>query len=206
MLITPFPRLTGKKVVRDGRESNDLSEESPPVTLFKLSFMTPPRSQGVACLSPLTQFCFHLYFPAVCVPFSLAFMYKLLLWKEQQKLALCSDCLTQLYLLALWNFWVLPPLERERVGLTPPAVPSLVPVFDTSVCLHVFVHGKELLYIDSLLNTKWIFLLFMGCFFFLFYTVSDTIKYSLGNYLLFKVNFYIKKIDLNEVILLTPCN
>ena len=106
MLITPFPRLTGKKVVRDGRESNDLSEESPPVTLFKLSFMTPPRSQGVACLSPLTQFCFHLYFPAVCVPFSLAFMYKLLLWKEQQKLALCSDCLTQLYLLALWNFWV----------------------------------------------------------------------------------------------------
>lgn len=39
-------------------------------------------------------------------------------------------------------------------------------------------------------------------FFFLFYTVSDTIKYSLGNYLLFKINFYIKKIDLNEVILL----
>ena len=43
----------------------------------------------------------------------------------------------------------------------------------------------------SLLNTKWIFLLFM--FFFLFYTVSDTIKYCLGNYLLFKGNFYIKK-------------
>lgn len=65
----------------------------------------------------------------------------------------------------------------------------------------MFVHGKELLYIDSLLNAKWIFLLFM-VFFFLFYTVSDTIKYSLGNYLLFKINFYIKKIDLNEVILL----
>ena len=107
--------------------------------------MTLPRSHGVACLSPLTQLCFHLYFPAVCVPFPLAFMYKLLLWKEQQKLALYSDCLTQLSLLALWNFWVLPPLERERVGLTPPAVPSLVPVFDTSVCLHVYAHGKELL-------------------------------------------------------------
>ena len=159
MQAIPFLRLTGKKVVRDGRESNDLWE-FPPVTLFRLSFMTLPRPQGVACLSPLTRFRFHLYFPAVCVPFSLAFICKLLLWKELQKPALCSDCLTQLYLLALWNFWALPPLERERVGLTP-AVPSLVPAFGTSVCLPVCAHGKEPLYIDSLLNTKWIFLLLL---------------------------------------------
>lgn len=47
------------------------------VTLFKLSFVALLSSRGVLCLSLLIEFCFHLYFPAVCVLFPLAIMYKL---------------------------------------------------------------------------------------------------------------------------------
>jgi hypothetical protein len=63
----------------NGQQSNDLSETRNPmqVTLFKLSSMTLPDSQGVVCLSLLIQFCFHLYFPAVCGLFPMAIMYKL---------------------------------------------------------------------------------------------------------------------------------
>lgn len=69
MLITPFPRLTGKKVVRDGRESNDRSlRRIPACDLVQIVFHDAATFSGGCMSLPAHTVLLSSLFPSCLCP------------------------------------------------------------------------------------------------------------------------------------------